>query len=260
MMRSIIPNKLLRGLVALVFWLAVWQGLYWVVGKDILVASPVQVAQRLLAWCTQPRCWAIVGGTIGRILLGFAAAVAAGVLLAALTAWSGVGRMLLAPLVRTVRAVPVASFIILLLVWVRTAWVPTVITFLTVTPIVWENITRGVDAVDRELLEMTQVYGFSAGKRLRWLYLPALLPYFSAACSTGLGFAWKSGIAAEVIAVTRNSIGGQIYNAKIYLETADLFAWTILVIALSLLIDRLIRVLLRCITARRRPSAARMAK
>lgn len=245
MMRSIIRSKPVQTAAVFLFWLAVWQLLYELVNRDVLIASPVQVAERIAVWCTQPKYWTIVGETIGRILLGFAAALLAGIALAAATAASAVFRALAAPLIRMVRAVPVASFIILVLVWVRTAYVPTLITFLTVVPIVWENLSRGITETDRDLLEMAQVYRLSVGKKLRWIYFPELLPYFASACSTGMGFAWKSGIAAEVIAVTRLSIGGQIYNAKIYLETADLFAWTAIVIAISFGIDRLMKCALR---------------
>ena len=247
-MRSIIRSKPFRALCAALFWLAVWQLLYLAVGRDVLIASPMQVAARIVRWVTQHAYWSMIGTTIGRILIGFAAALAAGTLLAAATAISAAARVLLAPLIRVVRAVPVASFIILVLVWVPTPHVPTLIVALTVTPIVWENLTRGIAETDRNLLEMAQVYRFSAGKRLRWVYVPAVLPYFAAACSTGMGFAWKSGIAAEVIAVTRASIGGQIYNSKIYLETADLFAWTAIVLVISLLIDRLMKCALRRLT------------
>lgn len=233
------------------FWLAVWQLLYRAVGQDILIAAPAQVAARMVRWMSQRTYWAIIGGTLGRILLGFGAALAVGVLLAAATAASTAMRMLLSPLIRVMRAVPVASFIILVLVWVPTPRVPTVIVALTVTPIVWENLSRGITETDPSLLEMARVYRFSTGKRLRWVYGPSVLPYFATACSTGMGFAWKSGIAAEVIAVTRASIGGQIYNAKIYLETADLFAWTTIVLAISLLIDGLMKLVLRRMTARR---------
>lgn len=251
MMRSIIRSKTVRTTAAALFWILVWQLLYVIVGKDILIASPLQVLQRLGVWLIQEKYLRIIFSSVGRILAGFGAALVVGTLLAALTAASPLCRGLFRPLVAIVRAVPVASFIILVLVWVHSAYVPSVITFLTVTPIIWENIARGIEETDRNLLEVAKMYHFSRRKQLRWIYVPSVLPYFATACSTGLGFAWKSGVAAEVIAVTKMSIGSMIYESKIYLETADLFAWTVIVIAISMLIEYLFTWVLRRILKQR---------
>ena len=100
------------------------------------------------------------------------------------------------------------------------------------------------------LLEMARAYRFSFGKKMRYLYLPSLLPYFAAACGTGIGIGWKAGIAAEVLGLPKNSIGKALYNAKIYLEMPDLFCWTAVIILLSLLFEKLAALLLRVLTAR----------
>jgi NitT/TauT family transport system permease protein len=106
-----------------------------------------------------------------------------------------------------------------------------------VTPIVWGNVTSGIQKTDKRLLEMAHSYRFGSVKTVRRVYIPSVMPYFTAACTTGLGLAWKAGIAAEVLANTKLSIGGQIYNSKIYIETADLFAWTVVVIIMSVILE-----------------------
>jgi NitT/TauT family transport system permease protein len=123
-------------------------------------------------------------------------------------------------------------------VWLATGDIPIFISFLMVVPLIWANVHTGIAGTDTQLLEMAKVYRFSPARKIGYLYVPSVMPYFTAACSTGLGFAWKSGIAAEVIALPALAIGKQIYNAKIYLETVDLFAWTIAVILLSVLLER----------------------
>lgn len=239
-------KKWQRTAAAVLFWLAVWQCAAFFVGKEVLIPAPALVVQRLWQLAGRTEFWITAFSSLWRVLLGFAAALAAGVLLAVLTAAFRVCRSLLQPLVAVIRATPVASFIILALVWLQSARVPVFISFLTVIPIVWANVESGILQTDRKLLEMAELYRFSHGKTLRNIYIPSVQPYFLSAFTTGLGFAWKSGIAAEVIANTRNSVGGQIYNAKIYLETPDLFAWTLVVIALSMLLEKLlVRLVLR---------------
>ena len=148
---------------------------------------------------------------------------------------------LLSPLRGVIRATPVSSFIILVLLWIQRGRVPAFISFLMVLPIVWTGVQQGLHATDPQLLEMARAYRFSRWKKLRYLYAPSVRPYFAAACMTGLGFAWKSGIAAEVIALPALSVGKNLYDAKIYLERADLFAWTLAVILLSLGLEALLK-------------------
>lgn len=252
MMRSIIQNKYVKAVAVTIFWIAVWQLLYILINKDILIASPLQVLARIKIWFTDYEYTRIILNTILRIFIGFASALIAGISIAVLTSYSAVLRALIKPIIHIVRAIPVASFIILVLLWVKSLMVPSVITFLTVLPIIWENIDRGINQTDKDLLEMGEAYRLSHYKKLTSIYVPSVMPYFAAACSTGLGFAWKSGIAAEVIAVTRQSIGGQIYNSKIYLETADLFAWTFIIIVISLLIEVLMSGMFKRIMSHKR--------
>jgi NitT/TauT family transport system permease protein len=138
----------------------------------------------------------------------------------------------------------VASFILLVLLWTGRNRVPVVISALMVLPVVWDNLSRGIGEIDRQLLEMAHAYRFSLWKRIRLIYVPSLRPYFLSALTTSMGLAWKSGAAAEVLCLPKQAIGTQIYYTKLYLETPDLFAWTIVVVALSLLLEKALRLLL----------------
>ena len=153
---------------------------------------------------------------------------------------SAAARVLLAPLIRVVRAVPVASFILILLVWCRNAAVPVWIAALMVAPTVWAGVDKGLHEVDGQLLEMGRVFGFSFWKRLREIELPSVLPYFLSSVSASLGLAWKAGVAAEVLCTPADSIGKKIYEAKVYLETPELFAWTVVVVLISMALEALI--------------------
>lgn len=184
--------------------------------------------------------WRDISLSCLRVVAGFALALVFGALLAVLTARFAVFYHVFSPALSVVRATPVASFIVLAYLWIVTDRIPVFISFLMVMPMVWANIHAGIRETDRELLEMAKIFHFSPLKTLRYIYLPALIPYLTSATSTGLGFAWKSAIAAEVIVLPAVSIGRQIHNSKIYFETADLFAWTAAVILLSVLLEKLV--------------------
>lgn len=217
-----------------------WALLAAVVDKEVLLPSPLSVGRVFLSLVVLPSYWVSIGASLIRILIGFLIGCAAGLLLAVLCFRFAAADALFSPVLSVIRAVPVASFIILALVWIGRENVPSFTAFLMVLPIVAGNVATGLRSVNRDLLEVCRLYRFALFKTVRLLYLPALRPYFLTAARTSLGMAWKAGIAAEVLCTLSASIGGQIYESKVYLETPSLFAWTGTVICISMGIETLL--------------------
>lgn len=232
-----VSSKIVRKLFAAAFWLALWQVLYMIVKQEILIVSPACVLQRLVLLSTDGVFWMTALSSMLRILIGFLAAVVAGTVLAVLTSSVRIFYDLFHPIISIVKATPVASFILLAWVWIETNHVPVLIAFLMVVPVIWGNVENGIKKVNPKLLQMAHCFRFGTVKTVKRVYVPSIMPYFTAACTTGMGLAWKAGIAAEVLVYAQPSIGGQIYNAKIYMETADLFAWTVVVILMSVVLE-----------------------
>ena len=245
-------KKLISALLPPAFWLGAWQLCAFLVdlhvrgrGNELLLPYPATVLSALVRLAGTPAFWGTVLATLGRILAGMVLGTALGGLLAALTFLSPWADRLLSPAIRVIRATPVVSFILLILLWTGRDRVPVVISALMVLPVIWGNLSKGLGETDPQLLEMARAYRFSAFQTVKLIYLPSLRPYFLSAVTTAMGLAWKSGVAAEVLCLPRPSVGTQIYNAKLYLEVPDLFAWTVVVVALSLALEKLLRALLR---------------
>lgn len=238
-------KKVLITLAVLLFWTGVWQVAFMLIGKEILVVSPLQVVQRLFELAQTAEFWKSIGSSFLRISSGYLLGVIFGTLLAVLTSSVSLLKELFYPLISLAKATPVASFIILALVWIKKNGVPVFIVFLIVLPIVWANVSEAIKNTDKAMLEMAQVFRFGKLKTVKEIYVHSVLPYFAAGCTTALGLAWKSGVAAEVIALPQSSVGYHLYRSKITIETADLFAWTLVVIVLSVLLEKLIAALLK---------------
>ncbi|MDD3192798.1 MAG: ABC transporter permease subunit [Oscillospiraceae bacterium] len=245
-----IGTKIVRGIAVASIWLLLWQVAAQAVGQELLLVSPLTMLRQLAQLVRQPVFWQAVFSSCGRIMAGVLLALAVGTVLAALMSRFAFLYAFFRPALQVIKATPIASFIILALVWIKSGALGTFAAFLMVLPMVWANLYEGIAAVDQSLLEMAKAYRFSFGKKLRYLYLPSLLPYFAAACGTGIGVGWKAGIAAEVLGLPQNSIGKALYHSKIYLEMPDLFCWTAVVILLSLLFEKLAAFLLRAVTKR----------
>ncbi len=233
-------KNILTGAFAALVWLAVWQIVYLKVDREVLVASPLNVFMRLCELLATSEFWIKTANSLLGISAGFLSAVILGTILAVVTSSVKILYAVFKPLLNIIRATPVASFIILALVWMSKKEVPIFISFLMVMPIVWADVTTGIAETDANLLEMAKIYKMPKKYILTKIYFPSVMPMFLNSVTTGLGFAWKSGIAAEVLSTPKNSIGIELYNSKVYLETVDLFAWTAVVIALSMILEKLL--------------------
>ena len=237
-------------LVCVLFWLAVWEVAARAIDARIILVGPLEVMARLVQLAGTGEFWTSVGISLGRIGVGFLTAVVAGTVLAALASRSGVVRELLAPVMGAMKAVPVASFVILVLLWVSSSYLSVVIALIMALPIVYANVLEGIRQTDPALLEMCDVFAVRGWDRVRLVYVSEVLPYFRAGVALALGLSWKAGIAAEVIGLPDLTIGEHLYDAKVYLDTPDLFAWTVAIVVVSVLLESVVRGLLDRAVAR----------
>ncbi len=236
---------------AALFWLAVWYFVSYrlslrLSGSELLLPFPGTVLKRLSELIFTAAFWHTALATLARVFVSFVAAALIGSAAAVICAASRAVRCVIAPLMTVVRATPVVSFIVLLLLWVPSAgqisvWASVIMT----APIFWANLGRGIESVDGDLLEMAAVYRLGRAGTLRYVYLPSLKSALVSACENGVGLAWKAGVAAEVLVRPQFAIGRAIYESRLYLETSDLFAWTAVMVLLSLAVERGVKFLLR---------------
>ncbi len=232
-------DKLLR-LGAVAFWLLLWQIGSMLLNQEILLVSPVSACATLIRLMGESSFYQAVLGSFGRILAGFILSTLLGIVLAALSRAFSPVRILLRPLLSAIKATPVASIVILALIWIRSTNLSIFISFLMVLPIVYENVLEGFDSADPKLLEMARVFRIPFPARVRAIYAPAAFPMLLTAVRLSLGMCWKAGIAAEVIAQPRNSIGSALQQAKLFFATPEMFAWTLAIILLSVALEKLV--------------------
>ncbi len=230
---------------AVLLALLVWQIAAMLIDSRILISTPLAVLKRLLTIWQEEGFWKTVFFTLSHIAAGYVLAVAAGLLAAFAAAWNRWIEVLLRPWVVTFRSVPVASMVVIFLIWVSSRNLSVIISFLVVFPVIYTNTLAGLKARNRELSEMAAVFRLSAGRRLRYITLPQIRPHLLSACSVTAGMAWKAGVAAEVIGTPPASIGKMIYQSKIWLNTDDLFAWTLILVLLSVLFEKAVTALLK---------------
>lgn len=231
-------KKRIKRMGCVIFWLLLWQLAAVFAKNDLLFAGPFATGKVLVYEALTLHFWQTVGMSLLRILAGFLLALLTGCLLGTLaTLWKGFGELLF-PFMLFCKAVPIASFAVLLLIWWGKAGLSVAVSFLVALPVVYVNFCEGMKSVDVKGKEMAAVFEMPFYSRLFYLYRPALAPFMESCLKTALSMGIKAGVAAEVIGITDLSIGGELYLSKIYLNTAGVFAWTAVVILLGFLLEK----------------------
>ncbi len=238
-------KTLILRIAAIAFWIAVWEAVALRIGSELIIATPIKVAQVFFEMIFKADTWRSLGFSLVRISSGFALAFILGSVLAAVSSRLQAVKILLSPITSAIKSTPVASFVILAIIWFGSKNLSVFISFLMVFPVIYLNILKGIESVDKELLEMAKVFNISFGRRIVYIYMPSLMPFVISACSVALGLCWKSGVAAEVIGISSGSIGERLYRAKLYFETGELLAWTAAIILISTAFEKLIMLILK---------------
>lgn len=227
-------------IAAIIVAILLWQLLAMKLDQKLLLAAPVDVAKTLGVLVKSQEFYSAVAYSMGRILFGLLIGAAVGTVCALLAGRWHFMEVFFWPYFSAMKATPVASVVILCLVWLSSRRLSVFIVFLVVTPVIYTNILAGIKNLDLKMKDMARVFGINGLRRLLYVYLPELKTYIIAAFTLATGMAFKAGIAAEVIGTPGGSVGKMLYNAKVYLETPELFAWTLVIIVLSVVVEQVI--------------------
>ncbi len=220
------------------FWLAVWVLVAGLVAQPLILPGPGAVVVSLLRLACDGGTWAILAGSGARILGGLALAAVCGGVLAGVSVRSRTFSRLVAPALSFVKATPVACVVVLLLIWLGSARVSIAAVFLMALPGVYFSLVEGLTQVDQSLEQMFRLHGVRGWRLFCAHTWREVLPFVLSCARAVIGMSWKAGVAAELIGMAVGTVGERIYQAKLLIETADLLAWTVLVVAASWACER----------------------
>lgn len=226
--------------IPIVFWGGIWYFASAIIENPLLLPSPFAVFTSLIQLMYDKVFWLNVSNSLMRIVLGFVLGLILGIVLAVLSHMSKLFRLIINPFISVIKATPMASIIILLLVWITSKNLSVILVLLVVLPNIYSNTLKALQQVDPKLLEMAFVFKMNKRNRIRYIYLPKVMEFLLPAVSFSLGFSWKSGISGEVLAQPINTIGEALYYSKVYLNTPALFAYTLFIVGISIVMEKIV--------------------
>ncbi|GKX29919.1 ABC transporter permease [Vallitalea longa] len=243
---SITKNRrIVYKIIAFIFWILVWEIIALLINKEIYLPTPYNTFKVLVSEIKTAMFWQTVFSTIFRVAIGFFIACIIGIIFGIICGVNKFIYEILNLIIVAVKSTPVMSFILIAVIWFKSDNVPIFICFLMCFPIIWTSVVGGINNIDKRLIDMAYVYKVDKKYIVKDIYIPSIVPYITTAMITSLGLGWKVTVAAEVLSSPKFSIGTKLYDAKVYVESEQLFAWTIVVIALSLILEYIFKYLLR---------------
>ena len=234
-------KKALKGAAILALWLLVWQAAATLINNQLLIPTPLETIRALFVLCQTGQFYLAILKSLLRIIIGYVLGVTVGF-------WGGIAANKFSlfndvtkPAIQVIKAVPVASFIILAFFWFKSDDLPIFIAFLMVLPMVWSATHTALSGIDGKFIELAKVYKLSPLKIFLKIKLPFITPTLLSTCLTALGFAWKSGIAAEIICRPQIALGTLLEQNKNWLEIPSVFALTFVVAVLSITLEIILK-------------------
>lgn len=217
-----------------------WQLLSWQMAQPQLIPSFPDLIRALLRLVYSPGFLVSIGTTCLRACVGLLLSLAAASITAFLLNRSEAIRFLFMPWLSLLRSVPVISFILLALIFLNPEMIPLLIAFLTMYPLLTENLLKGLMNRRDSWKILARQFHLNAWNRLFQINYPQLKPYLFSGLASAVGFGWRAIIMGEVLSQCVDGIGKRMKEAQVFIDVPELIAWTLVAIVLSWLTDKLI--------------------
>ena len=217
-----------------------WQLLSWQMAQPQLIPTFPDLIRALFRLVYSPGFLVSIGTTLLRACAGLLLSLVAASITAILLNRSEGIRFLFMPWLSLLRSVPVISFILLALIFLNPEMIPLLIAFLTMYPLLTENLLKGLMNRRDSWKMLARQFHLNAWNCLFQINYPQLKPYLFSGLASAVGFGWRAIIMGEVLSQCVDGIGKRMKEAQVFIDVPELIAWTLVAIVLSWLTDKFI--------------------
>jgi len=232
-------SQFLPGVITFVVGLLVWQGisLFFV---PVVFPGPVVLAERMIAIYSDPASYVVVGQTLLRIFEGFIISMFAGTAFGLVMGLNRNIEIFFDSWIMVLLTVPAVCWAFLSVLWFGLSDAAPILTIvLIVFPFVVLNIWEGTKAMEKDLIEMGEVYKANRALMLRKVLIPQLMPYFFSSLRIALSLSWKIALVAEAFGAG-SGVGQELINWFQDTRVDMMLAWGVSFMIVMVLIDLLV--------------------
>lgn len=237
-MENFNKEKLIKTIIQIGFWLALWAILYKAINSPVILPSPLAVLKACLKLLTDEFFWSITLHTSLRIIIGLVFGIIIAIILILFGYNFKIVRWIIDPLITFIKTTPVAALIVLFLIWMESDKIAVTLVMAVVVPNIYLTILEDLRTYDSKIMELIKVYKVNKLYKTKYIIIPQAIESTKKSWAFVFGFAWKSGISGEIISQAKNTLGNQIYLSKVYLETDSLFAYVFLIILITFILEK----------------------
>lgn len=233
-------KKLFVVIFSILVFFILWAVLAFFTKSALILPGPLEVCSKLGNLFIEKKFWISLYATFLRCLISFFLSLGIGLFFGITFSFFPLFKTFMSFAFSIIKVTPVVSFILIAIFWFKTNTVPYFIATLMILPILTAGFTTAINSVDKDLLEMAKVYALHNKQKIFSIYLPTIIPLVKNPMLTAFSQTWKIVLAAEILCLPKNGIGSSLYEAKMHLETAEVFALTVSVIVVCFVLENLL--------------------
>ena len=225
--------------------LFLWEIIALKINNDIYLPTLQQVFLSMKEIVLEDRFILDVVSTISRCILSFFIALVVALILGIISNNLNIFKNFLTPITSLARSIPNMVLIVLTLIWFNKESAPYIVVFIMVFPVLYDAILGSMKSIDKGILEMAELYKISRKDKILNIYLPSIKFSLVSILSSTISLGFKIVIAGEVYGQPLYGIGAMIQSEKVNFNTTGIFAWIIIIVIISSILNLIEKFLLR---------------
>ena len=228
-----------RRFITILILIILWQSMALLVDREILIPLPSHVFTQMFNDLSDPSFYYTVFTTLFRVIKGLALAVSIALIMGVTGGLYPKVADYFSVINDIIKSIPNISYIIIILIWLGSESSVIIVSFFILFPTFYANVLLAMNSLSKDLQDVMKVYPESSYHKLIKVYLPQIYPYLLSALRVGFGLGFKVSVMAEILTQVQIGVGKQLSFDRNMLDMTGIFAWTIWIIIISLLVENI---------------------
>lgn len=233
-MKKYLGNKIRTKLIFTAVWVFIWYCVAEGIDNETLLPSPLNVVNCVMQIVTTNEFVNILFSSLERVVLSFIVSLVVSIIIAAVSSRYNIFKDFFSPIILILKSIPTMAFVIIILIWLDKNSAPFLIGVMISFPILYDTTLNAIKSVNKDLIKMADIYEVGAVRKIIYIYVPSVSFAIQGILSSTLSLILKVVVAGEIYGQPKYGIGASLQLEKMYLNTAGIFAWIVIIAVISI--------------------------